>query len=173
MCAIHSHGLSPPARDTVPLTQARTFQAFSPSDSPLRTPFLHASLPGLPRPAPSSCHSHSSSTPPTGHLTPPAFAPWCWGRCVQPGDPEKLMCTEGPVATVQSDGERPELKHASSVPLKPGAPSPRSFQHREPGHLARPPGSGGPGHGQHVGCGQQGTYRWKCRVRSEAQGLRP
>lgn len=52
------------------------------------------------------------------------------------------MGTKGLVAKVQSDGEGPKPKHASSVPLKPRAPPPRSFWHIEPGHPARTPSSG-------------------------------
>lgn len=40
------------------------------------------------------------------------------------GYPGKLMCKEGPVATVQSDEEGPEHKHTSKVPLKPRTPHP-------------------------------------------------
>lgn len=84
----------------LPLTWAETpaHGAFSLlHHTSLCTPFLLASLPGLPRPVPISCH-FSSSTLPTGHLPSGLIPshPSPQGERMQPGEPEKLPFKEGP-----------------------------------------------------------------------------
>lgn len=94
-------------RRCVSLTRARA-QASSPgysSPCPLPPHALHRfpphTLPVPPPSAPISCHFHSSSTLPTGHLC-SHLLPLLpgWGKGVQPWVPKKLLYKEGPVAMV-------------------------------------------------------------------------
>lgn len=103
---------------------------------------------------------------------------------MQPWDPEKLLCKEGPVATVpvRWGGARAQMNKpsplASLLPSKPRAPHPDLSSTQSLASLLNPPSLGSqPGSalamwGRGWGGSCKGLYRWKWRLRSETQGIR-